>query len=214
MQMLQAKRRYMRFVSHEVRSPLNAVCMGVTLLKEEIEQGIATSKRQSNQAAAKSFKEWLTLLEDVSTSAQSSVHVLDELLHYDKIQSGTLDLDLSVLSVWDMIVNAASAFELVAKMKNVSFNLDKTAFVLALSSCGDVSQHCVVGDEAQLSQILQSLVANAIKFTPEGGKQHHQRTAQEISKYFISNPTHQFSNSFFSRQRYYKDRLDSGETDR
>jgi len=169
-QMLQVKRTYMRFVSHEVRSPLNAVCMGVTLLKDEIEQAITTSKKQNYHAATVSFKEWLTLLEDVSTSAQSSVHVLNELLHYDKIESGTLDLDLSVLSVWDIMLSAGSEFKLAAKMKNVSFNLDKTAFVSALSSCGDTSQYCIVGDAAKLTQSLWSLVANAIKFTPVGGK--------------------------------------------
>mmetsp|Transcript_8117 Transcript_8117/g.17178 ORF Transcript_8117/g.17178 Transcript_8117/m.17178 type:complete len:96 (-) Transcript_8117:261-548(-) len=38
--LLEAKRKFVAFVSHEVRTPLNSVCMGPTLMKEEIEAAI------------------------------------------------------------------------------------------------------------------------------------------------------------------------------
>ena len=168
---MQAKRKYMRFVSHEIRSPLNAVCIGVALLKEEIERAIALNKSPNSDSAANAFEKWQAVLEDMSTSALSSVHVLNELLHYDKIESGTLSLDLSMVSVWDMLLSSSSEFKLSAKSKNIQFALDKSDFVNALASCGDSNPHCIVGDAAKLTQIVHSLVANAIKFTPEGGKQ-------------------------------------------
>ena len=167
---LQTTRKFMRFVSHEVRSPLNAVSMGVTLLKDEIDRAVALSNSQKNDGAVNTFKEWQSLLEDVSTSALSSVHVLDELLHYDRIESGTLVLDLSVVSIWDIILSTSSEFKLSAKSKSIHFELDKSDFVVALAACGGVHQHCIVGDATKLTQILHSLVANAIKFTPEGGE--------------------------------------------
>jgi len=170
-QMLQAKRKYMRFVSHEVRTPLNAVCMGVTLLQEEIENTCERAKAGENETASEVYKGWLTLLEDIGCSAQSSVHVLNDLLHYDKIESNTLALELSVFPLWDLIQDASSEFKLSAKMKDVSFHVDKTAFVSdGQLASDDIHNHCVVGDEVRLTQVLRNLTSNAIKFTPEGGE--------------------------------------------
>ena len=204
---MQAKRKYMRFVSHEIRSPLNAVCMGVALLKEEIERAIALGKSPKNASAANAFEKWQAVLEDMSTSALSSVHVLNELLHYDQIESGTLALDLSVVSVWDMLLSSSSEFKLSAKSKNIQFELDKSDFVNALASCGDINPHCIVGDAAKLTQIVHSLVANAIKFTPEGGKQD--RVLLLVVGLAFDPPIHAFVTLFFIRQSHCEDGVGS-----
>jgi len=95
--LLQAKRQFMRFVSHEVRTPLNSVIMGLTIVREEV--AALLSRRQQQQSSNTSgispetadmdvcLQEWQTLLGDVYSSAQNSVDVLNDLLNYDKIET-------------------------------------------------------------------------------------------------------------------------------
>jgi len=166
-QMLQAKRSYMRYVSHEVRTPMNAVCMGVTLLQEEIK---AFSSTCTSNKCTETFTGWLSLLDDVSISATSSVHVLNDLLHYDKIESGTATLELSTFPLLPLLMKTSSEFKLSAKTKKINFNVDTSSFEADLETCCDERhQHCVIGDPIRLTQVLRNLTSNAIKFTPEGG---------------------------------------------
>lgn len=100
-------------VSHEMRTPLNAVCMGLTLLQEEVAMAIrrrngshvgtanSRSSRQSSEddgadperaaptarSCDEDLEEWLKLLGEIYSSAQGSVDVLNDLLNYDKIES-------------------------------------------------------------------------------------------------------------------------------
>merc|ERR1719389_1024105 len=56
-QLLEAKRRFVRFVSHEVRTPLNTVCMGLTLLENDLalalEQADTTGASKANSKSKK-----------------------------------------------------------------------------------------------------------------------------------------------------------------
>ena len=72
-QLLEAKRRFIRYVSHEVRTPLNAVIMGLNIFESEL---------QSDE----SHPERLGLLQEVQTSANAAVDCLNDVLQYDKIE--------------------------------------------------------------------------------------------------------------------------------
>ena len=74
-ELLDAKRKFVRFVSHEVRTPLNSVCMGLTLLRDEISE--RTSGRNNDNLKNCPTKEWLTLTEEVAANAHSAVDVLN-----------------------------------------------------------------------------------------------------------------------------------------
>jgi signal transduction histidine kinase len=222
-ELLEAKRKFMRFVSHEVRTPLNAVCMGLTLLQEDVgqtlrrcqssegcfgelnkESGGATEEgelerchssegcheesdvesahvtKERNMIEA-SLNEWLKLSEEISSSANRSVDVLNDLLNYDKIETGSLSLELTVFSIWSLIIETSREFRLSAKKKMINFELDFGPLVGEKSVenlesldgtiiSRQLRERSVVGDLLRITQVLRNLVSNALKFTPDEGK--------------------------------------------
>jgi len=193
--LLEAKRQFVRFVSHEVRTPLNSVSMGLTVMKEEIAQSLGyksademlespekgNSKGLKNKSSAKkeeSSRDWFNLAHEVHTSAQSSVDVLNDLLNYDKIENGSLALELTVVPIWGLVDRTISEFKLPMTSKSIDlhFNLpeleliaDGTSQSETMMAQGRVRDQKVLGDTVRITQVLRNLVSNAIKFTPEGG---------------------------------------------
>jgi signal transduction histidine kinase/CheY-like chemotaxis protein len=185
--LLTAKRQFVRYVSHEVRTPLNSVCMGLTLLQEEIalslgfhsiEDMMTTSekKRLARSKIDGKDDEWFQLASEVQTNAQSSVDVLNDLLNYDKIESGTLSLELQVLNVWELIEQTVSEFKLPAATKKIHLDLkfpgEKGDEEQSRSVPSEVRNQKAIGDAVRITQVLRNLVSNALKFTPENASIH------------------------------------------
>jgi len=186
--LLEAKRQFVRFVSHEVRTPLNSVSMGLTLMKEEMAQKLGyksaedmlehpdkkTRKPKGDKKSQESDKEWFNLAHEVHTSAQSSVDVLNDLLNYDKIENGSLALEMTVVPIWSLVDRTISEFKLPMASKNIGLHfslpeLEKEPQTEELVACGKVRDQKIIGDTVRITQVLRNLVSNAIKFTPEGG---------------------------------------------
>jgi signal transduction histidine kinase len=208
--LLEAKRRFMRFVSHEVRTPLNAVCMGLAVMNSEIEPCVPTAGKESlteekeaslrttgtPRDGARLFPtdsgatEFLALLTDVQVNAQSAVDVLNDMLNYDKVERRALALELDVLRPWHLIENVVNEFRLSAASKNIILS-----WTVATSgqrergeggTIDDMPQEAdhasFLGDPVRIKQVLRNLISNAIKFTPEQGSVRIQVTAKESSK--------------------------------
>jgi len=177
--LLEAKRQFVRFVSHEVRTPLNSVGMGLTLMKEEMAQSLGFKSAESmvtngdkinkDDASDKTgttmdsvAREWFSLADEIQSNTQCAVDVLNDLLNYDKIENGSLNLELTVVPIWQLIEQTVLEFKLPMGSKNITmtFNLPEDK---------EYVNHKVVGDAVRLSQVLRNLISNAIKFTPEGG---------------------------------------------
>lgn len=181
--LLEAKRQFVRFVSHEVRTPLNSVGMGLTLMKEEMAQSLGFKSAEAMVAEGDSLnrkrntdddsektgstmdsvaKDWFGLADEIQSNTQCAVDVLNDLLNYDKIENGSLSLELTAIPIWKLIEQTVVEFKLPMGSKNItlSFNLPFEK---------DCTNHKVVGDAVRLSQVLRNLISNAIKFTPEGG---------------------------------------------
>merc|ERR1711907_238258 len=124
-------------------------------------------------------KEWFDLAREVHTSAQSSVDVLNDLLNYDKIESGTLALEMTVIPIWNLIDRTVGEFKLPMSSKDIKLHFSLPALEeardeesLAIVSQGKGKDQKVIGDSVRITQVLRNLVSNAIKFTPEGGDIH------------------------------------------
>lgn len=161
----------MRFVSHEVRTPMNSVGLGAKLLLDELEDVLGIDRKEGeprdsrstismlkgdkNVPSEKVF-DWLTLIKAIQTNTDAAVDVLNELLQWDKIEAGKLILELSEVNIDELVRSTTAEFAVVAQEKNVEVStaLDNKAPVdLEHGQCGRI----VVGDRMRLVQVCFSL---------------------------------------------------------
>lgn len=183
---LDMKRRFVRFISHEIRTPLNVVCMGLDLLQTDIKERQEHSKllpvREENGAEdsdsspksdeALKSSELLGLTEEIRENSQNAISVLNDLLNYDKVESGTFKLALGRVDICSTIQKTVKEFAIQATNKKISLDLrmkkeggDYCDLVESLHE--PLRDAHVIGDERRLAQVIRNLISNALKFTPE-----------------------------------------------
>ena len=134
-ELFEAKRKFVRFVSHEVRTPMNSVCMGLNVLQEEaaMKLGHNTSRkgnknRQQQRSVTNSaldrvqIEHWFDLANEISANAQASVDVLDDFLNYDKIATGEMTLEYTIIPVYNLIQDTIAEFKLPMAKKHITLH--------------------------------------------------------------------------------------------
>lgn len=187
--LFEAKRQFVRFVSHEVRTPLNTICMGLSLMQDDFATclGLRNAKQKLSAKPGESkmneeqVEEWMMLSTQIYDNAEAAVSVLNDLLNYDKIQTGTLTLELSVIPVWSALERTVNEFKIAALEKKVELTLDWSLLVLRESDVESgrkitssklpdgIKNSKIVGDSIRVSQVLRNLISNGLKFTREQG---------------------------------------------
>jgi signal transduction histidine kinase len=137
----QAKSEFLATMSHEVRTPMNAI-IGMT------ELALHTDLTLEQQR----------YLETVKTSADSMIQVLNDILDFSKIEAGKLDLYPVPFRLRESLSQNLAALSIRASEKNLE---------LACQVGRDVPDW-IIGDPNRLGQVMTNLVGNAIKFTDEG----------------------------------------------
>jgi signal transduction histidine kinase/ActR/RegA family two-component response regulator len=135
---------FLATVSHELRTPLNAVIGWSRMLM---------SKQLTTERAAHA-------VETIERNAASLAHIIDDLLDVSRIIAGTLHMAPQPV---DLIVVTRTALDVIkplAASKHVDLRF----------SSGPGSDAVVTGDVGRLHQVIWNLLANAVKFTPEGGR--------------------------------------------
>jgi CheY-like chemotaxis protein len=101
------------------------------------------------------------------------VDILNDLLNYDKIEQGTLNLCLEILPIWELIEKAVMEFKVPASSKkvglNVAFGLETRTTPRAHHLPSHIRSLKVAGDPVRLLQVVRNLMSNALKFTPAQG---------------------------------------------
>jgi signal transduction histidine kinase len=126
-------------------------------------------------------KEWIELNQIILNNARSAEYILNDLLNYDNIETEGLQLQYTVIPIWNLIGRTFREFKSSAASKNIKFNIDcsalRTANSLHWEQCdiekgntSEVLDQKVVGDDERIIQVLRHFVTNAIKGTPDGGK--------------------------------------------
>ena len=137
----QIKSDFLSMISHELRTPLNAISGSVYSLFQE-------NPTESQQSA----------LSTINFAVDNLIIMINDLLDFQKIEAGKLTIESNPLNLKQVVEQV---------MKGLSFhaNDSKNKLELHLSEGLDIY---VKGDKTRLSQVLNNLITNALKFTHEG----------------------------------------------
>lgn len=119
------------------------------------------------------LRSWLSLTKEIHENSEAAVAVLTDLLDFDKIQTGTLKLDVSRVQIWELVHRTASQLQIHATNKQITLKMTTPQIALDTLDQGCVVKEfehlLVMGDDMKLSQCVRNLISNALKFTPESG---------------------------------------------
>lgn len=138
-----SKDEFVAMVSHDLRSPLNAILGWTQLLR---------TKKFDQESTHRA-------LETIERNAQSQAKLLEDLLNMSRILRGKLQLELRQISLAAIVGAAIETAYPEANTKNIQ-----------LVSVIDQARPLMRGDSDRLLQVLGNLLSNAIKFTPAGGR--------------------------------------------
>jgi len=139
----QLKQDFTNMISHDLRSPLMAMGNALTLLKSGAKGEIPGEARQRVETSARNVDKLIVLVND--------------LLDFQKLKAGKMDLALAPVSLQSIINDAAEFVEEAAREKNVAIELPS----------GETIVQC---DRNKLMQTAVNLISNAIKFSDKDGK--------------------------------------------
>ena len=142
----QAKRQFVSTVSHEMRTPLNAIIGMIELLRDtplNVEQ--------------------TGMVKTIAASSRAMHALIEDVLDFSKIEAGKLTLAHASFDLYALVNGVMQMLRAQAEGKGLSF----LSMVMP-----DVPPY-VRGDEAHLRQVLINLLANAVKFTDRGGVTLH-----------------------------------------
>jgi len=137
------KDEFIAIVSHELRTPLNSIAGWTRILK--------TDDLSDNTKKL--------ALEKIEKNLRSQTKLVEELLDYSQIVSGTIKFEGNEVNFSDVFEITFSEIEPTAQEKNIEFIKDN-----------QLNGHRVLGDEDKIKLVIYNLLSNAVKFTHSGGK--------------------------------------------
>jgi signal transduction histidine kinase len=138
-----SSRKFLRYVFHEIRVPLNSLVLGIDVLKKDL-----------SEYEELSFEDILEVMEDSATTMST---VLNEVLSFQKIEEGKFEMELRIFNLQKAIKRSATAFKAALDIKGMNIEVQ----------LGEGLPRHVIGDASRIRQVFQNLVSNSIKFSPE-----------------------------------------------
>ena len=138
-----AKREFLFNMSHDIRTPMNAI-IGFTSLA-------ATHIDNKEQV--------LDYLKKISTSSQHLLSLINDVLDMSRIESGKVKIEEKAVHLPDLVHDVRSIIQPNVSAKRLSLFIDTM----------DVENEDIITDPLRLNQILLNILSNAVKFTPTGG---------------------------------------------
>ena len=142
-----AKSEFLANMSHELRTPLNVI-IGFAELILDKQCGPLTPEQEE-------------YLGDVLHSAQGLFQLINDILDLTKIEAGNLELELSEVRLPELLSRSLTILKEKALKHNIRLSYEE-----------DDTPVSIIADERKLKQIIYNLLANAVKFTPDGGEVH------------------------------------------
>ncbi len=138
------KAAFLAEISHELRTPLTSIMSFAELLSEGLERDDPAEQAE--------------FLEIIQRNAERLLRLVDDLLLLDRIESGSMPLEWGIVDVPSLIAACIASFSPSAESKSVSLEIE----------IGEGPS--IPGDQGRLAQVVDILLSNALKFTPEQGR--------------------------------------------
>ena len=137
-----AKGEFLSRMSHEMRTPLNAII------------GMTSIAKSSNELEKKVY-----CLDKIEDASNHLLGVINDILDMSKIEANKFDLVLEEFPFEKMLMRVVNVvnYRIDEKEQNFIVNIDKNV------------PYAIISDEQRLAQVITNLLANAVKFTPEKG---------------------------------------------
>jgi len=139
-----AKREFLFNMSHDIRTPMNAI-IGFTALAQ-------THIDDRDQVE--------DYLKKISVSSQHLLSLINDVLDMSRIENGKVTLETKPVHLPELVEDIGDAIQVGADKKHISFTVDTAG----------MKSEDVIADPLRLEQILINVLANAVKFTPDGGQ--------------------------------------------
>lgn len=139
-----AKSAFLRNVSHDIRTPMNAIMGFTALLREE----------------ADSPEHVLEYTQKISDASQYLLGLINNVLDMNKIESGSAVLDVAELNLAELVDEVDAIIRLQAEEKEQSFEIAAVSLT---------NKH-LLGDKLRIKQILTNILSNAVEYTQNGGE--------------------------------------------
>ena len=139
-----AKTRFLNNMSHDIRTPMNAILGYAQLMEEELKE--------------KELPETSDHLEKLQQSGNLLLSIINNVLDMAKIESGKMEIDENYCRIEDVWKSLFAVFDEKARKKNISLHYTM-----------NVEHEHVLTDVTKVKEILVNILSNAIKYTPAGG---------------------------------------------
>ena len=139
----ESKTTFLSNMSHDIRTPMNAVLGFTTLLARDAEDPVKVREYTRK----------------ITASGQHLLSLINDVLDVSKIESGKVVLTFDEFSLNDVVSSVDAIIRPMAKGRGQEFHVEVSG----------VRHEYLIGDETRINQILINLLSNAVKYTPEGG---------------------------------------------
>lgn len=138
-----SKTMFLSNMSHDIRTPMNAVLGFATLLEKDAE----------NPEKVREYTK------KIMSSGQHLLGLINDILDVSKIESGKVVLAIEEFTLNDLVSSVDAIIRPMAEAKEQMFHVEVT----------NIAHEYLIGDETRINQILINLLSNAVKYTQQGG---------------------------------------------
>ncbi|HUW05079.1 MAG TPA: HAMP domain-containing sensor histidine kinase [Williamwhitmania sp.] len=134
------KNQFIGFAAHDLRNPLGIISTYCEILMEEMDDTLSEKHRR--------------FLTAIYSSSKFMQYLVENLLDYNKIESGKLNLNLESFNLVELVTTIYHKMKVIADQKKISLHLD--------CNLADIR---AIADRGRIEQVVNNLLTNAIKFS-------------------------------------------------
>ncbi len=139
-----AKSTFLSNMSHDIRTPMNAIVGLSTLLQRDCDKPEKVREHTKK----------------IIASSHHMLGLINDILDMSKIESGNASINFTEINLAEIVEELSTIIKPQAKARGQSFDI----------SVSNIQQEYLVGDKLRIEQIMINLLSNAVKYTQDGGR--------------------------------------------